>query len=171
MTNQLLADRNASPVGNRWASNFVKRHKSSRYGFFNTIAKYGIDLADIYNFGEVGFLIWYRESNLPDDWVMVTSTNYWIDNELGLEWLKHFDRSTSARSIGNYRLLTLNGYKSHHSLDFEKYREVNKIVTLYMPPHSLPLLKPLDVGSGGGRPLSSLGFKVAKDRPRGLIPV
>ncbi|RYC80375.1 hypothetical protein BFJ63_vAg16738 [Fusarium oxysporum f. sp. narcissi] len=81
MANRLLADRDASPVGKRWASNFVKRHKELKTRFFrkynyqrakcedpaiirswfklveNTIAKYGIDLADIYNFDEVGFLM------------------------------------------------------------------------------------------------------------------
>jgi hypothetical protein len=226
MANQLLADRGAPPVGKRWASNFVKRHKELKSRFCrnydykrakcedptvirnwfklveNTIAKYGIDLADIYNFDEAGFLMgmiasgmvvtgaerrgrpklvqpgsrewitviqainaegwaippfiigagqyhlatWYRESNLPDDWAIATSPNGWTDNELGLEWLKHFDRSTSARSVGHYRLLILDGHESHHSLDFEKYCQANKIVTLCMPPHSSHLLQPLDVG-------------------------
>ncbi|GKU08368.1 unnamed protein product [Fusarium langsethiae] len=161
IANQLLANRNAPPLVE------------------NTIAKYGIDLADIYNFDEVGFLMgmiasrmvvtainaegwaippfiigarqyhlatWYRENNLPDDWAIATSPNGWTDNKLGLEWLKHFDRSTSARSVGRYRLLILDGHGSHHSLDFEKYCQANKIVTLYMPPHSSHLLQPLDVG-------------------------
>ncbi|KAL9572022.1 hypothetical protein ACKAV7_003739 [Fusarium commune] len=80
MANRLLADRDAPPVGKRWASNFVKRHDELKTRFFrrydyqrakcedpaeirkwfklveNTIAKYGIDLADIYNFDEVGFM-------------------------------------------------------------------------------------------------------------------
>ncbi|KAJ0125595.1 Uncharacterized protein HZ326_31302 [Fusarium oxysporum f. sp. albedinis] len=66
MANRLLADRNASPVGKHWASNFVRRHKELKTRFFrkydyrrakcedltaicnwfrlmeNTIAKYGI---------------------------------------------------------------------------------------------------------------------------------
>jgi hypothetical protein len=77
----LLADRNASPVGKRWASNFVRRHKELKTRFFrkydyrrakwkdptairnwfrlveNTIAKYGIRSDDIYHFDEVGFLM------------------------------------------------------------------------------------------------------------------
>ncbi|KAJ3454531.1 hypothetical protein MRS44_013131 [Fusarium solani] len=203
MANRLLADRDAPPVGKRWASNFVKRHDELKTRFFqNTIANYGIDLADIYNFDEVGFLMgviasgmvvtgserrekpksvqpgnrewitviqainaegraippfiigagqyhlanWYRDSNLPDDWVIATSPNGWTDNELGLEWLKHFDRCTKTRSVGRYRLLILDGHESHHSLEFEKYCQANKIVTLCMPPHSSHLLQPLDVG-------------------------
>ena len=226
MANRLLADRDAPPVGKRWASNFIKRYKELKTRFFrrydyqrakcedpteirkwfklveNIIAKYGIDLADIYNFDEVGFLMgmiasgmvvtgserrarpksvqpgnrewitviqainaegwaiapfiigagqyhlanWYRESNLPDDWAIATSPNGWTDNELGLEWLKHFERCTNTRSVGRYRLLILDGHESHHSLDFEKYCQANKIVTLCMPPHSSHLLQPLDVG-------------------------
>ncbi|KAJ0151443.1 Uncharacterized protein HZ326_6045 [Fusarium oxysporum f. sp. albedinis] len=34
MANRLLADRDASPVGKRWAMNFVKRHKELKTRFF-----------------------------------------------------------------------------------------------------------------------------------------
>jgi hypothetical protein len=81
MANRLLADRDASPVGKNWASNFVKRHQELKTRFNrkydyqrakcedptlirewfalvkNTIAKYGINLADIYNFDETGFIM------------------------------------------------------------------------------------------------------------------
>ena len=74
MANRLLADRDASPVGKRWASNFVKRQPElktrfqRRYDYQrakcedptvirnwfrlveNTIIKYGIVASDIYNF-------------------------------------------------------------------------------------------------------------------------
>jgi hypothetical protein len=226
MANRLLADRDASPVGKRWASNFVRRHKELKTRFFrkydyqrakcedptvirnwfrlieNTIAKYGIRLDDIYNFDETGFMMgmiasgmvvtgaerrgrpksvqpgnrewvtviqainaegraiqpfivvagqyhlanWYQESNLPGDWAIATSQNGWTDNEIGLEWLKHFDRYTAKRSNSRYRLLILDGHESHHSLDFEEYCKENKIITLCMPPHSSHLLQPLDVG-------------------------
>ncbi|KAM5528359.1 transposase [Fusarium oxysporum f. sp. phaseoli] len=81
MANQLLADRDAPPVGRNWASKFVKRHTELKAGFCreydyykakcedptiicnwfrlveNTIAKYGITLADIYNFDETSFMM------------------------------------------------------------------------------------------------------------------
>jgi hypothetical protein len=37
MANQLLADRGAPPVGKRWASNFVKRHKELKSRFFSQL--------------------------------------------------------------------------------------------------------------------------------------
>ncbi|EWZ28455.1 hypothetical protein FOZG_17848 [Fusarium oxysporum Fo47] len=226
IANSLLADRDASPVGKRWAHNFVKRQPElktrlfRRYdyqrakcedptiirGWFrlvqNTIAKYSIRSDDIWNFDETGFMMglimagmavtgserqgrpksvqpgnrewitviqainaegqsiapfiigagqyhlanWYRESNLPADWVIATSQNGWTNNELGLEWLKHFDRFTTNRSTGPYRLLILDGHESHHSADFERYCKENKIITLCMPAHASHLLQPLDIG-------------------------
>jgi hypothetical protein len=81
MANRLLAERDARRVGTRWASRFVARHPelktrlNRKYdyqrakcedpeiirGWYmlvqNTIAKYGITEADIYNFDETGFLM------------------------------------------------------------------------------------------------------------------
>ncbi|KAH7459257.1 hypothetical protein FOMA001_g20090 [Fusarium oxysporum f. sp. matthiolae] len=226
MANRLLADRDASPVGKRWASNFVKRHKELETRFFrrydyqrakceyptiirnwfrlvaNVFTKYGIRSDEIYNFDETSFMMgviasgmvvtgterrvkpksvqpgnwvwitviqainaegraippfiigsgqyhfanWYRENNPPGYWALATSQNGWTVNEMGLEWLKGFDRSTAKRSNSRYRLLVLDGHESHHSVDFERYCKENKIITLCMPPHSSHLLQPLDVG-------------------------
>jgi hypothetical protein len=81
MTNSLLTDRNAAPVGNRWAHNFVKRQPELKTHLFwkydyqrakcedpsiirgryrlvqNAIAKYGIRSDDIWNFDETGFVM------------------------------------------------------------------------------------------------------------------
>jgi hypothetical protein len=89
---------------------------------------------------------WYKEDNLPHDWVIAVSENGWTTNELGLEWLKHFDAYTKKRTVGNYRLLIIDGHESHDSLKFQQYCKENKIITLCMPPHSSHLLQPLDVG-------------------------
>ncbi|KAI8690555.1 HTH CENPB-type domain-containing protein [Fusarium sp. Ph1] len=99
--------------------------------------------------GQYHLANWYQESNLPGDWAIATSENGWTDNEIGLEWLKHFNRHTTNRSTGPYRLLILDGHESHHSADFEIYCEENNIITLCMPPHSSYLLQPLDVGCFG----------------------
>jgi hypothetical protein len=89
---------------------------------------------------------WYKEDNLPHDWVIAVSENGWTTNELGLAWLKHFDAYTKKRTLGGVRLLVIDGHESHDSLDFQQYCKDNKIITLCMPPHSSHLLQPLDVG-------------------------
>ncbi|KAF7579474.1 hypothetical protein PtrM4_037140 [Pyrenophora tritici-repentis] len=89
---------------------------------------------------------WYKEDNLPYDWVIAVSENGWTTNTLSLEWLKHFDAHTKRRTVGSYRLLVIDGHESHNSLEFQQYCKENKIITLCMPPHSSHLLQPLDVG-------------------------
>lgn len=91
---------------------------------------------------------WYEE-DLPPNWVISLSENAWTTNEIGLDWLKHFNRHTTDRSQGAYRLLILDGHESHESLQFKLYCDEHKIITLCMPPHSSHLLQPLDVGCFG----------------------
>ncbi|KID81934.1 transposase [Metarhizium guizhouense ARSEF 977] len=229
MANRLLADRDAAPVGPRWASNFVKRHKelstrfTRRYDYQralcedpniisswfqlvrNTVAKYGIEDSDFYNFDETGFMMgmisttmvvtsserrgkptlaqpgnrewvsvvqginsqgwaippfiivagkhhltnWYEDSTLPPDWVISTTQNGWTTNEKGVEWIRHFEKHTKARTCGTYRLLIMDGHESHHSTEFDLFCKDHMIITLCMPSHSSHILQPLDVGCFG----------------------
>jgi hypothetical protein len=89
---------------------------------------------------------WYKDGNIPQDWVVGVSENGWTTNELGLAWLKHFNGHTKKKVVSSHRLLIIDGHESHNSLDFQKYCKENKIITLCMPPHSSHLLQPLDVG-------------------------
>jgi hypothetical protein len=83
---------------------------------------------------------WYEKENFPDGWRTAVSENGWTTNEVTLEWLKHFEKFTRTKTIGKYRLLVLDGYKSHHSVKFEEYCCTNNILTLCMPAHSSHLL-------------------------------
>ncbi|KAI1507370.1 DDE superfamily endonuclease [Pyrenophora tritici-repentis] len=67
---------------------------------------------------------WFTD--LPRDWIITVSPTGWINNDLALAWLKHFDAHTKASSTGD------------HCKD-------NKVIALCMPPHSSHLLQPLDV--------------------------
>ena len=93
--------------------------------------------------GKVHQDIWYR--NLPLDWTIGVSDNGWTTDELGVEWVKHFNQYTAARTAGVYRLLILDGHSSHATPEFDQYCTENKIITLCMPPHTSHLLQPLDV--------------------------
>jgi len=87
---------------------------------------------------------WYKD--LPPDWAIALSDNGWTTDELGLEWIKHFNRHTESRTTGAYRLLILDGHSSHATPEFDQFCKDNKIITLCMPPHTSHLLQPLDVG-------------------------
>jgi hypothetical protein len=89
---------------------------------------------------------WYTDSGLPHDWVIKPTSNGWTNNETGLEWLKHFDKHTTARTKGPYRMLVLDGHESHESAEFQEYCKAHNIITLCLPPHSSHLTQPLDVG-------------------------
>ncbi|KAL0940014.1 transposase [Colletotrichum truncatum] len=177
MANRLLAERDAPPVGKRWASNFVKRQPQLRTRFFqvirgwfslvkNTIAKYGIADADIYNFDETGFMMGVIASGM-----VVTSAERRSNTKMtqpgNREWVtviqainsqgesippyiivagQHFDIYTKPRTSGKYRLLVVDGHESHYSAAFELFCQENNIITLCMPAHSSHLLQPLDVG-------------------------
>jgi hypothetical protein len=99
--------------------------------------------------GQYHLSTWYRDSPLPSNWAIAVSSNGWTTNELGLAWIKHFDKHSRSRTTGTKRLLVLDGHESHHSADFEHYCKENDIITLCMPAHSSHLLQPLDVGCFG----------------------
>src|SRR2546421_274516 len=92
---------------------------------------------------------WYlnaADAGIPRDWVIGMSENGWTTNELGLEWIQHFEKHTKDRTSGAWRLLILDGHDSHISAEFDAFCQEQKIITLCMPAHSSHLLQPLDVG-------------------------
>jgi hypothetical protein len=88
IANSLLADRDASPVGKRWAHNFIKRQPELKTRLFrkydyqrakcedptiirnwfrlvaNTVAKYGIRSDNIWNFNKTGFMMGLIQSRM-----------------------------------------------------------------------------------------------------------
>jgi hypothetical protein len=96
--------------------------------------------------GKYHLSAWYEEAEIPHNWAIAVSENGWTNNELGVEWLKHFNAHTKTRTVGARRLLILNGHESHHSLEFQELCKEHNIYTLCMPPHSSHLLQLLDVG-------------------------
>ena len=89
---------------------------------------------------------WYTECDFPSSWVIKTSPNGWTDNDAALEWIQHFDKQTTTRRQGGYRMVVLDGHESHLSAQFEEFCKEKNIVTLCLPAHSSHLTQPLDVG-------------------------
>jgi hypothetical protein len=88
---------------------------------------------------------WFDD--LPHDWRINISENGWTTDQIGLEWLKnHFIPYINGRTMGNYRMLILDGHGSHSTPEFDHICTENKIILVCMPPHSSHLLQPLDVG-------------------------
>ena len=60
---------------------------------------------------------WYY--HIPIDWVLAVSDNGWTTDELGVEWVKHFNRYIAPRTHGVYWLLILDGYSSYATPEFD----------------------------------------------------
>jgi transposase len=89
--------------------------------------------------------VWVINTGMPEDFSLAVSDTGYSNDELCLEWIKHFDRHTSSRQKGVYRMLIMDGYGSHVTLDFIRYCEEHKIIPFYLPPHSRRCLQPLNV--------------------------
>jgi hypothetical protein len=77
--------------------------------------------------------------------VITLSPNGWTTNEIGFEWIQHFNKHTKHLTKGKYRLLIIDEHKSHISAQFQQYYKEHKIIALCIPPHSSHLLQPLNV--------------------------
>ena len=87
---------------------------------------------------------WFQEIK-DGNTAIATSDSGYSNDILSFLWIQHFNLQTRDKKKGKYRLLLLDGYESHLSLEFITYCEQNKIVVLRLPPHSTHFLQPLDV--------------------------
>ena len=88
---------------------------------------------------------WVTKTGLDDDVFIGISESGYTNDILTLDWLHHFDRFSSQRQIGSYRLLVLDGYGSHCTKEFIDYCDEHRIIRFCLPPHATHLLQPLDV--------------------------
>jgi hypothetical protein len=95
--------------------------------------------------GQLHMAQWYQIPGLdPDTAIRPTPTGY-SNDQISLEWLKHFDKHSAKTSIGVKRLLIVDGHGSHHTRQFIRYCDSHNIIPFGMPPNLTHLLQPLDV--------------------------
>ena len=82
---------------------------------------------------------------MPDDTLIALSDTSYSNDDTSLGWLAHFERFTSRRKTGAYRLLLLDGFGSHCTKQFIDYCNRYNIILFCFPPHTTHLLQPLDV--------------------------
>ncbi|KAH6466933.1 hypothetical protein HBI57_027350 [Parastagonospora nodorum] len=127
MANSLRAERGLGQVSSNWPSTFVKRRPELQTKF-NRKYDYKRALCE--------------DPEVIRDWFRLVENmkakHSILDNNM---------YNFNERVTGAYRLLIIDGYESHDSLEFQQYCKDNKIITICMPPHSSHLLQPLDVGS------------------------
>ena len=95
--------------------------------------------------GQVHMAQWYAQPELnPDTAIRPTPSGY-TNDQVGLEWLEHFDKHTREKTVGRKRLLILDGHGSHHTREFITFCDAHNIVPFGLPPNLTHLLQPLDV--------------------------
>jgi len=88
---------------------------------------------------------WYRQPELHPETVIATSPTAYSNDEIAIDWIKHFERKSSCYGVGSYRLLILDGHGSHHTREFIQFCDEHKIIPFGLPPNLTHLLQPLDV--------------------------
>ena len=87
---------------------------------------------------------WYQ-TDLPLNTSMAVSPTGYTNDELTMEWIRHFNAQIKHRTIGVKGLLLMDGYGSHHTKEFIQYCDDNSIIPFGLPPHITYILQPLDV--------------------------
>jgi len=87
----------------------------------------------------------YHPPGLADDVLLGISETGYMNDELTLKWLRHFERTTKDTRVGSHRILIFDGYGSHLEYDFINYCEQHAIVPFCLLPHTSHLCQPLDV--------------------------
>jgi len=100
--------------------------------------------------GAAHYVWWYEhlDSVQSTDWTFAYTAAGWEKRVISIEWITHFDTVTKPRLSGSeqYRLLILDGYEIHISIEVVEYCIGARIVPYCLPAHSARLLQPLDVG-------------------------
>ena len=94
---------------------------------------------------------WFpKEMGAYKGWYFTAIKKGWTNDDIGLEWLtKRFLLSTRPTDPGQRRLLVLDGYHSHTTVEFIWQCFANKVQVLYLLAHYSHVLQPLDLSIFG----------------------
>jgi DDE superfamily endonuclease len=88
--------------------------------------------------------LYFEEGFSGDTAVALNETGY-MNEELNIQYLNHFNKYTSKRRVGRWRMLIFDGFNSHTAERFIQQCWSSHIVPWALPPHATHLLQPLDV--------------------------
>ena len=95
--------------------------------------------------GKVHQECWYTCTSLEEDTLISMLNSGFSNNQLSLEWIKHFEVHSTKSQTGAHQLLLLDGYRSHCTWEFLDHCDKNHITPFCLLPHTMHLLQPLDV--------------------------
>ncbi|CAA7257504.1 unnamed protein product [Cyclocybe aegerita] len=95
-------------------------------------------------FSGKGFAVRWKQDN-PAEAMLGYSKKGWTDNEIGIEYAKHFERMTREKAGGRWRVLYVDGHGSHVTHGFLMFCKAHKIHVLCYPAHTTHIYQGLDV--------------------------
>jgi len=84
-----------------------------------------------------------------NDFHIVMTPNGYTNDEIALDWLRHFNTQTAKCQQGRFRLLLVDQHGSHSTRDFVDYCDKNDIILFGFIPHTTHFAQPCDVGIFG----------------------
>lgn len=89
---------------------------------------------------------WFIPEDTPD-WAYTSSSSAFTTNEIGLKWLQEIFIPQTSKTLrdNQWRLLILDGHKSHVSEEFMQFAYTQKVFCYYLVPHASHILQPLDL--------------------------
>ncbi len=88
----------------------------------------------------------YSANSLHREIMQGYSESGYINDDLAIEWMRHFIKSIQKKRVGEWTLLLLDGCISHKTYPFWKLAIDAKIILFKLPAHFTHLLQLLDVG-------------------------
>ena len=84
---------------------------------------------------------WFE--GLSDNTLLGVTVFGYLDDELALHWIKHFERLTRPPNE-EYRLLLCDNYGSNTFYDFLQYAQAHRVIVIGLRAHTSHFLQPLD---------------------------
>ena len=94
--------------------------------------------------GTQQFAFWFN-NNLNNNIAVINAETGFTNDWISLQKVKHFEKFSAAHQKSVWRLLLMDGHRSHHTYKFFKFCENHRIKPIGMPPHIIHLLQLLDV--------------------------
>lgn len=91
-----------------------------------------------------------RLDGVPASWRFAKTVNGWTNDIVGLQWLNDiFEPTTRPSTSSDYRLLIIDGHRSHTSEAFIDACWNSRIIPFLLPAHATHVMQPLDVSIFG----------------------
>jgi hypothetical protein len=87
---------------------------------------------------------WLNDNQTGKELIATSPTGY-TNEEIAVAWMKHFIQHTNSGPDKHWKILLMDGHKTHDYPEFVLLADANNIEIIYFPSHLTHILQPLDV--------------------------